>query len=182
MRCTLWFTGLPSAGKTTLATALCSRLAGRMPVEHLDGDAIRAAFFPELGFGEHDRHENVRRIGDLALRFARHDVLSVVSVIAPSRDVRAAVRDTHRAHGVGYIEIFVDTPLELCRTRDVKGLYQRAARGELESMTGIHSAYEAPINPDIRVETTVPVEECLDRIWTQAESILAAGAAGNVVC
>lgn len=172
MGCTLWFTGLPSSGKTTLASALCARLGDRVETEHLDGDAIRSAFFPELGFSRHDRHENIRRIGDLALRFASHDVLSIVSVIAPFTDARDAVRANHLAHGIEYVEIFVDAPLEVCKMRDVKGLYRQATRGEIHTMTGIQSAYEVPANPDLRVDTTTPIEECLGQIMELLEQRL----------
>ncbi|MGW4533985.1 adenylyl-sulfate kinase [Nocardia sp. NPDC004340] len=165
MRCTIWLTGLPSSGKTTLAAALCERFVGVAPTEHLDGDALRADYFPELGFTDHDRRENIRRIGDLARRFANHAVVPVVSVIAPFQAARQAVRAAHEGAGLGYIEVFVDTPLEVCRQRDVKGLYRLAADGNLAGMTGVQSAYEAPAAPDLRVDTSAQsIDECVSAI------------------
>ncbi|MGW0646079.1 MULTISPECIES: adenylyl-sulfate kinase [Streptomyces] len=151
---TVWLTGLPSAGKTTIASAaagLC-RGTGR-PVEVLDGDEIRTFLSAGLGFSREDRDLNVRRVGYVADLLARNGVLVFVPVIAPYADSRAAVRARHEASGTPYLEVHVATPVEVCSVRDVKGLYARQASGELSGLTGIDDPYEAPIAPDLRIDT-----------------------------
>jgi adenylylsulfate kinase len=151
---TVWLTGLPSAGKTTIATALAARLAGAgRRVEVLDGDEIREFLSAGLGFSREDRHTNVQRIGFVAELLASHGVLVLVPVIAPYADSREAVRKRHRTRGTGYVEIHVATPLEVCADRDVKGLYARQAAGELTGLTGVDDPYEVPLSPDLRIET-----------------------------
>ncbi|NUS11912.1 MAG: adenylyl-sulfate kinase [Streptomyces sp.] len=151
---TVWLTGLPSAGKTTIARALAERLraAGRR-VEVLDGDEIREFLSAGLGFTREDRHTNVQRIGFVAELLAAHGVLVLVPVIAPYADSREAVRKRHQAKGTGYVEVHVATPVDVCSVRDVKGLYARQAAGELTGLTGVDDPYEAPENPDLRIET-----------------------------
>ncbi len=151
---TIWLTGLPSAGKTTIARALAARLgaAGRR-VEVLDGDEIREFLSAGLGFTREDRHVNVQRIGFVAELLSSHGVLTLVPVIAPYADSREAVRKRHQAAGTGYVEVHVATPVEVCSERDVKGLYARQAAGELTGLTGVDDPYEAPAEPDLRIET-----------------------------
>jgi adenylylsulfate kinase len=151
---TVWLTGLPSAGKTTLARAVAQRLraAGRR-VEVLDGDEIRRFLSQELGFTRQDRHTNVTRIGFLAQTLASHGVLVLAPVIAPYAASRAALRERHAAHGVQYLEVHVATPVEVCSVRDVKGLYARQAAGELTGLTGVDDPYEEPESPDLRIES-----------------------------
>jgi adenylylsulfate kinase len=157
---TLWLTGLPSSGKSTLGRELVSRLESRRAVQHLDGDAVRRDFFPELGFSREDRTENIRRIGRMAAMLASHGVLSVVSVIAPFREVRDQVRAEHEKAGLTFIEVYVDAPVEVCAERDVKGLYAKAETGQVEAMTGVSDVYEAPVSPDVLVDTaTLSIEE-----------------------
>ncbi|MFF0795065.1 adenylyl-sulfate kinase, partial [Streptomyces spiralis] len=140
---TVWLTGLPSAGKTTLARAVARRLrATGRGVEVLDGDEIRRFLSQELGFTRQDRHTNVTRIGFLAQTLASHGVLVLAPVIAPYAASRAAVRERHAARGVAYLEVHVATPLEVCSVRDVKGLYARQAAGELTGLTGVDDPYE----------------------------------------
>ncbi|NGO68825.1 adenylyl-sulfate kinase [Streptomyces boncukensis] len=149
---TVWLTGLPSAGKTTIALALAERLRGAgRAVEVLDGDEIRTFLSAGLGFSRSDRDANVQRIGFVAELLASHGVTVLVPVIAPYAASREAVRKRHDAEGTPYLEVHVATPVEVCSERDVKGLYARQAAGELTGLTGVDDPYEAPENPDLRI-------------------------------
>ncbi|WP_225860588.1 adenylyl-sulfate kinase [Streptomyces triticiradicis] len=151
---TVWLTGLPSAGKTTLARALAERLRAQgHEVEVLDGDEIRAFLSAGLGFSRADRHTNVQRIGFVAGLLASHGVKTLVPVIAPYADSRAAVRARHAARATPFLEIHVATPVTLCSQRDVKGLYARQAAGEISGLTGVDDPYEAPESPELRIQT-----------------------------
>ncbi|MCQ8194536.1 MULTISPECIES: adenylyl-sulfate kinase [Streptomyces] len=151
---TVWLTGLPSAGKTTIAYALAERLRGEgRRVEVLDGDEIREFLSSGLGFSREDRHTNVQRIGFVAELLASHGVTVLVPVIAPYGDSREAVRKRHQREGTPYLEVHVATPVEVCSERDVKGLYAKQAAGELSGLTGVDDPYEAPADPDLRIET-----------------------------
>jgi adenylylsulfate kinase len=151
---TVWLTGLPSAGKTTIAYALAESLrAGGRRVEVLDGDEIREFLSAGLGFSREDRHTNVQRIGFVAELLASHGVLVLVPVIAPYTDSREAVRKRHQAQGTGYVEVHVATPVDVCSERDVKGLYAKQAAGQLTGLTGVDDPYEVPEDPDLRIET-----------------------------
>ncbi|MEU6810489.1 adenylyl-sulfate kinase [Streptomyces sp. NPDC046831] len=152
---TVWLTGLPSAGKSTVARALAERLRPARRVEILDGDEIRAHLSPGLGFSREDRIENVRRTGWLAHVLARNGVLAVVPVIAPYAEARRQVRAAHEAAGTPYLEVYVATPLDACVERDVKGLYARQARGELSGLTGVDDPYEPPGEPELVLDTRV---------------------------
>ncbi|MGH3310599.1 MAG: adenylyl-sulfate kinase [Streptomyces sp.] len=150
---TVWLTGLPSAGKTTIAHALAEQLTGQgHRVEVLDGDEIRTFLSAGLGFSRADRDLNVQRIGFVAQLLASHGVTVLVPVIAPYADSREAVRKRHQAADTGYLEVHVATPVEVCSTRDVKGLYARQASGEISGLTGVDDPYEAPESPDLRIE------------------------------
>jgi adenylylsulfate kinase len=169
---TVWLTGLPSAGKTTIALGLAERLrAGGHPVQVLDGDEVRAALSAELGFSKEDRNTNVRRIGYLAGLLAGHGVTVLVPVIAPYAVSRAAVRDLHAARGVRYLEVHVATPVQVCAGRDIKGLYARQAAGELSGLTGVDDPYEEPVNPDLRIHTQ---NQTVDESVRQLRALLAA--------
>ncbi|NEA48785.1 adenylyl-sulfate kinase [Streptomyces sp. SID10815] len=151
---TVWLTGLPSAGKTTIAHELAGRLrAEGHRVEVLDGDEIREFLSAGLGFSREDRHTNVQRIGFVAELLARNGVLALVPVIAPYADSRDAVRKRHEEHGTAYVEVHVATPVEVCSVRDVKGLYAKQAAGELTGLTGVDDPYEEPESPDLRIES-----------------------------
>jgi adenylylsulfate kinase len=151
---TVWLTGLPSAGKTTLARALAERLRAQgHEVEVLDGDEIRAFLSAGLGFTREDRHTNVQRIGFVAGLLASHGVKTLVPVIAPYADSRAAVRARHAARATPFLEIHVATPVTLCSQRDVKGLYAKQAAGEISGLTGVDDPYEAPESPELRIQT-----------------------------
>lgn len=149
---TVWLTGLPSAGKTTIAHALAKRLRGDgHRVEVLDGDEIREFLSAGLGFSREDRHTNVQRIGFVAELLASHGVTVLVPVIAPYADSREAVRKRHQTEGTGYLEVHVAAPVEVCSVRDVKGLYARQAAGEISGLTGVDDPYEEPEAPDLRI-------------------------------
>ncbi|MGW2667950.1 adenylyl-sulfate kinase [Streptomyces sp. NPDC001272] len=158
---TVWLTGLPSAGKTTIAYALAERLRGEgHRVEVLDGDEIREFLSAGLGFSREDRHTNVQRIGFVAELLASNGVKALVPVIAPFADSREAVAKRHAAAGTSYLEVHVATPVEVCSERDVKGLYAKQAAGELSGLTGVDDPYEAPEAPDLRIEShTQTVQE-----------------------
>lgn len=158
---TVWLTGLPSAGKTTIALALAGRLrAEGHRVEVLDGDEIRAFLSAGLGFSREDRHRNVERIGFVAGLLASHGVKVLAPVIAPYAGSREAVRTRHDAAGTAYVEVHVATPVEVCSVRDVKGLYARQRSGEIAGLTGVDDPYEIPEQPDGRLEAhTQTVEE-----------------------
>jgi adenylylsulfate kinase len=150
---TVWLTGLPSAGKSTVAAAVAERLSadGRR-VEILDGDEMRSFLSAGLGFSREDRDTNVQRIGAIAQMLARNGVIVLVPVIAPYIHSREAVRARHESDGTSYLEVYVCTPLDVCAKRDVKGLYARQAAGEISGLTGVDDPYEAPEFPDLRLE------------------------------
>ena len=152
---TLWLTGLPSAGKTTLALALADVLRERgAEVEVLDGDEVRTHLSAGLGFTRQDRETQVTRIGYVAELLARHGVVVIVPVIAPYQDARDKVRAHHESHGTAILQVHLSTPLEVCAERDVKGLYAKAFRGEIAAMTGVDDPYEIPVDPDLRIDTS----------------------------
>ncbi|HEY5877529.1 MAG TPA: adenylyl-sulfate kinase [Nakamurella sp.] len=152
---TLWLTGLPSAGKTTLARALIEVLADRgVDTELLDGDEVRTHLSAGLGFSKQDRDTQVTRIGFVAELLARHGVLVLVPVIAPYADARDKVRAQHAERGTPLLQVHLSTPIDVCADRDVKGLYAKAFRGEISSMTGVDDPYEVPVDPDLRIDTS----------------------------
>jgi adenylylsulfate kinase len=152
---TVWLTGLPSAGKSTIARALGERLrtAGHR-VEILDGDEIRTELTADLGFSREDRIANVRRVGFVAAVLARNGVKALVPVIAPYAEARDAVRAKHTADGSPYLEVHVATPLDECSARDVKGLYAKQRAGQVSGLTGVDDPYEVPEKPDLRLDTS----------------------------
>ncbi|HZT54073.1 MAG TPA: adenylyl-sulfate kinase, partial [Gaiellaceae bacterium] len=151
---TVWLTGLPASGKSTIAVALEERLAAQgTPVYLLDGDNVRHGLCADLGFSRADREENVRRLGEVARLFADAGLVAVVSAVSPYRASRARAREAHAAAGLPFLEVHVDTPLEVCEARDPKGFYARARLGEIKGYTGIDGAYEAPDSPDLEIDT-----------------------------
>ncbi|MBT2384682.1 adenylyl-sulfate kinase [Streptomyces sp. ISL-11] len=164
---TVWLTGLPSAGKTTVAGALADRLrADGRRVEILDGDEIRAFLSAGLGFSREDRDTNVRRIGLVAEVLARNGITVLVPVIAPYADAREEVRRRHARSGTGYLEVHVATPVEVCSVRDVKGLYARQAAGEISGLTGVDDPYEMPVDPDARIAAhELSIDDSADALY-----------------
>jgi sulfate adenylyltransferase len=148
----VWFTGLSGAGKSTIASVLTVLLQqhGR-PITMLDGDVVRTHLSKGLGFSKDDRDINIRRIGFVATEIVRHGGIAVCAAVSPYRATRNDVRNMVGADH--YVEVFVDTPLEVCEQRDVKGLYAKARRGEIKGFTGIDDPYEAPNHPEIQLDT-----------------------------
>ena len=149
---TVWFTGLSGSGKSTVAVEVERLLveAGR-PAYLLDGDNLRQGLNGDLGFSADDRSENVRRVGEVARLFADAGVVALVPVISPYVADRARVREIHRMAGLPFVEVHVDTPIEICEQRDPKGLYAKARAGEITGFTGIDDPYEAPAEPELRL-------------------------------
>jgi adenylylsulfate kinase len=151
---TVWFTGLPSAGKTSVARAVAEQLSVRgHRVEMLDGDELRRTLCADLGFSPADRDRNVARIGYVAALLARNGVFALAPVISPYAAARDAVRARHGALGLPFLEVHVATPVEECVARDVKGLYARAYAGDLRGLTGVDDPYQPPSQPDLRLDT-----------------------------
>ncbi|MEM7734666.1 MAG: adenylyl-sulfate kinase [Deinococcota bacterium] len=147
---TLWFTGLSGAGKTTISQAVADEIQARgRNVEILDGDIVRQNLSKGLGFSKEDRDTNVRRIGFVANLLSRNGVVAITAAISPY----AAIRDEIRGQATHFIEVYVKAPLEVCESRDVKGLYAKARAGEIKGFTGIDDPYEAPENPEVVCET-----------------------------
>lgn len=149
---TVWLTGLPSAGKTTLARGVADRLDGR-EVEVLDGDEVRDFLSKGLGLSPQDRDTHVLRIGWVAATLARHGVLVLASVISPYAGTRAQVRALHAAKGADFLEVHVATPVTVCADRDVKGLYAGQAAGRITGLTGVDAPYEVPTAAEAVVRT-----------------------------
>ena len=151
---TVWLTGLPSSGKSTIAHGCEPELRARgLRVEVLDGDAVRPHLAAARGYSRDDRAINIRRIGWVSELLARNGVLVLVSAIAPFRDVREQVRAAHEANGTAYLEVHVSTPVEVASERDVKGLYARQRVGEISGLTGVDDPYEEPAAPDLRIHS-----------------------------
>jgi bifunctional enzyme CysN/CysC len=149
---TVWFTGLSGSGKSTVAVEVeRGVIAAGRAAYLLDGDNIRHGLNADLGFSAADRTENIRRVGEVARLFADAGVVALVPVISPYRADRDRARAIHEAVGLRFLEVFVDTPLEVCEARDPKGLYAKARAGEIRGFTGIDDPYEAPEHPDLRL-------------------------------
>ncbi|MBF6095079.1 adenylyl-sulfate kinase [Nocardia cyriacigeorgica] len=147
---TVWLTGLSGSGKSTVAVELERRLvASGRPAFLLDGDNLRHGLNSDLGFSAEDRVENVRRVGEVARLFAEAGVIAIVSLISPYRADRDRARAVHEAAGIPFLEVFVDTPLEICESRDPKGMYAKARAGEISDFTGVDAPYEHPLTPGL---------------------------------
>jgi len=166
LRGTLWLTGLSGAGKSTIAVLLHELLEQEGISSYLlDGDDLRTGLNSDLGFGERERAENVRRLGEVALLFADAGYLSIVSAISPFVADREMVRVRHKSVGVSFVEIYVATPLSVCEARDPKGLYARARTGELPLFTGVTHPYEVPESPEITVNTLRTPKETASEVF-----------------
>lgn len=154
----IWFTGISGAGKSTIAAIVEERLRERrLSVHNLDGDELRHGLNRDLGFSDADRAENIRRVGELVRLFNNVGMIVLVAAISPFREGRDAARNLA---GPGrFVEVHVDTPLEVAEERDVKGLYKRARSGQLLNFTGIDSPYEAPLHPEVRIDSSFPTPE-----------------------
>src|SRR5687767_1955668 len=149
---TVWFTGLSGSGKSTVAVEVERALVARGRAAYLlDGDNLRHGLNADLGFSPADRTENIRRVGEVARLFADAGVVALVPVISPYRADRDRARAVHRDVGLPFFEVFVDTPIDVCESRDPKGLYARARAGEIKGFTGIDDPYEAPAEPELRL-------------------------------
>jgi adenylyl-sulfate kinase len=155
---TLWFTGLSGSGKSTIAVEVERRLleSGR-PAYMLDGDNLRHGLNGNLGFSDEDRVENMRRTAHVARLFADAGVVALVSLVSPFIADRERARELHGEAGLPFFEIWVSTPLELCRQRDPKGLYAKQQAGELKGLTGVDAPYEPPPSPDLELKGDEPV-------------------------
>ena len=160
----LWFTGLSGSGKSTLAIALERELAKRGLLCYLlDGDNIRTGINNNLGFSENDRQENIRRIAEVAKLFMDCGVITLAAFISPTNEIREKAKEIIGEEN--FLEVFINTPLEECERRDIKGLYQKARKGEIKEFTGISSPFEAPENPTLNIDTTnKDIKECIEVI------------------
>lgn len=149
---TVWFTGLSGSGKSSVAVEVERALvAGGRAAYLLDGDNLRHGLNADLGFSPADRTENIRRVSEVARLFADAGVVALVPVISPYRADRQRARAIHERAGLPFVEVFVDTPLDVCEARDPKGLYARARAGEIRGFTGVDDPYEPPDGPDLRL-------------------------------
>jgi len=169
----LWFTGLSGAGKSTLAHAVEERLhAMGCRTFVIDGDNVRHGLCSDLGFSDADRVENIRRVAEVAKLFVEAGVLTLTAFISPFRADRARAR---RLLGEDFVEIYCDASLDVCESRDVKGLYKRARKGEIPDFTGVSSPYEPPEHPEIVAPTgTESLETCVDRVvnWLAQRGVI----------
>ena len=173
---TIWFTGLPAAGKSTIASAVeCQLVSEGRPAFMLDGDNLRHGLNGDLGFGEEARTENVRRTAHVARLLAESGTIAIVGLVSPYARDREEAASLHAAVDLPFIEVFVDTPLALCEQRDPKGLYARARAGNLAGMTGIDAPYERPANPDLVLHSGQESTE--DAVGKVSATLLAACAA-----
>ena len=164
---TLWFTGLSGSGKSTIATGLEKKLfEDGFFIQILDGDNIRSGINNNLSFTEEDRIENIRRISEVSKLFVHAGVITLNSFVSPTKAIRAMAKDIIGSED--FIEIFVNTPLEICEQRDVKGLYKKARAGEIKNFTGIDAPFEAPEYPDVEVKTDgKTIEESVQAVYDQ---------------
>ncbi|NIM19965.1 MAG: adenylyl-sulfate kinase [Candidatus Latescibacteria bacterium] len=164
---TLWFTGLPCSGKSTLAEAIYETLLERgMKVEMLDGDEVRKNLSKGLGYSKEDRDTNIRRIGWVCKILTRNDVIAIGAAISPY----SAIREENRKAIGRFVEVYVTAPIEVLMERDVKGLYKKALAGEIENFTGVNDPYEAPENPEVLCETDKEsIDESVQKILRTLE-------------
>ena len=162
---TVWLTGLPASGKSTIGAALEAHIvrAGRFAYL-MDGDNLRHGICGDLGFSAEDRLRNIIRAGELAKLFADAGGIAVVALVSPMADARDQVRKLHEEIGLQFVEVFVDTPLEICAARDPKSLYRRARAGEIHGFTGVDDPYERPASPDLVLPEGVTIPAALDAI------------------
>ncbi len=168
----LWLTGLSGSGKSTIAQHLERKLYNEgFFAQVLDGDNIRSGINNNLSFSPEDRMENIRRISEIAKLYLHSGVVTINSFISPTIAIRQMAKEIIGADD--FVEVFINTPLEVCESRDVKGLYKKARKGEIKGFTGIDAPYEAPINPDIEVKThNMTIDESVDVIYNYLLDII----------
>ena len=165
---TVWMTGLPASGKSTLAVEIEALLVGAgRPAFRLDGDNLRHGLNGDLGFSAEDRAENVRRTAHVAALLAEAGVVALAALVSPYAADRAAARAVHEATGVRFLEVFVSTPLAECERRDPKGLYARARAGDLPGLTGVGDVYESPAAPDLEIGGAEPIPAAAARVLAE---------------
>ncbi|EIM83139.1 adenylylsulfate kinase [Stereum hirsutum FP-91666 SS1] len=151
---TVWLTGLSASGKSTIACALEQHLLHMHKFTYrLDGDNVRFGLNKDLGFDEKSRNENIRRIGEVSKLFTDSSCITLTAFISPYKADRAIAREIHEKAGLGFVEVFVDAPIEVVEQRDPKGLYKKARAGEIKEFTGVSAPYEAPESPEIHIRT-----------------------------
>ncbi|HEU4976230.1 MAG TPA: adenylyl-sulfate kinase [Baekduia sp.] len=177
---TIWLTGLPASGKSTIAFAVEAALIERGRAAYvLDGDNVRHGLCGDLGFSADDRRENVRRVAEVARLVADAGTVAIVALISPEAAGRVSARQVHDEAGLPFVEVFMDTPLEVCEERDPKGLYARARAGTVQGLTGLDAPYERPDDADLILRSTTTsvadeVERVLDALAAAEAAALAA--------
>lgn len=163
---TVWLTGLSGSGKTTIALELEQKLFHQGLISYvLDGDNIRHGLSSDLSFSNRDRKENIRRVGETCCLFADSGLITIASFISPYKEDRKLVRTLHEKQELPFFEIFVNTPIEICEEKDIKGLYKKARAGKIKEFTGINSPYETPNNPDLILSPyNKDAKDCCDEI------------------
>jgi adenylyl-sulfate kinase len=162
---TAWFTGLPSSGKSTIAALVERRLVDQgQPAYLLDGDNLRHGLNGDLGFDEAGRTENIRRAAHVARLFADSGAIALVALVSPYAIGRAFARDLHAQERLTFVEVWVNTPLEICEQRDPKGLYRRARLGEVPEFTGVSHPYEPPAQPDLELAPEICADDAADLV------------------
>jgi adenylyl-sulfate kinase len=166
---TLWFTGLPSSGKSTIAREVFQRLLGRgLPVELLDGAEVRESLSRGLSFSKEDREEHIRRMGYVAKLLSRNSVIAICAAVSPYR----ATRDEVRRNTTNFVEIYVECPVAIAEQRDTDGWYARARRGEVDDFTGVNAPYEAPVSPEVHIRSDhESVDEAATRVLSRLEDL-----------
>lgn len=168
----LWLTGLSGSGKSTIALHLERKLYNNgFFSQVLDGDNIRSGINKNLSFSDDDRQENIRRISEIAKLYLNSGIITINSFISPTREIRQMAKNIVGEND--FIEVFINTPLEVCESRDVKGLYKKARKGEISGFTGIDSPYEPPYEADIEVKThNMTIEESVNLIYNQISEVI----------
>lgn len=174
---TLWFTGLPGAGKTTVSELVWRRLRRHdARAELLDGDILRTSLSKGLGFSKEDRDTHIRRIGFVCRLLSRNGVIAIAAAISPYR----AIRDEIRRSVTRFVEVYVSCPLEVLIARDAKGLYRKALAGEIPHFTGVSDPYEPPLDPEVILHTDRETpEESAAKVWGRLEELGLIGTAGD---